>query len=279
MATKHSFKKRQPAKRSATKSEKQILLTATARLQQRPPAQSKHIGRNIIIVISLLVLGFICFRIAINITSRITAFANVTTARQQAIISTDKQLASQILALQQAGLIGHLIAQSKLDVCYTDHNDQGWLAANWYQNCYLRYVSGYTTNQDKTAVLEKLTALQGIFGQVQNTPYEQQVSPCDLAEINYQESVRYRVANSNITESNECGMPDPVQGVFIGPDPALESNDQMSVQKFYSYATTHVDNSHDQLWIIHNDSYYHEELGCGIGIFCENPRVRPVQAR
>lgn len=207
----------------------------------------------------------------------VSAKSKVAEARTKAMPDFNQKSATAAAALRQAGLITIPLASSKVDVCYVTHEDQGWFAANWYQDCYLRYVQGFETTATKTEALQKVSSLSDIFGEPQDSPNAQTVFKCELAESNFKETVRYRPAGSPISSLNECGIPDQLQGVFSVKGPIMLDN-ELSAKSYDSFNPVTVDNSKNQIWVMSDTYYYHEELGCGFGIFCANPRSKPARA-
>jgi len=214
------------------------------------------------------------------------AKAKVSTARTNAEPKAESYLSAEVNALKRAGIIDKLLASSKVDECNTDHNDQGWFTVSWEQTCSLHYVQGYTTNVSMPVAQQVIISIAPNFGEkAYTTSYLHEVYPCTLAApgegVNRGALITYRLAYSPIDDphANNCGIPDTGQN-FV-------SNNQSSAQlglgsysaKIYKVFNPHgVPNDTNQVWLNYDYSYYDENIGCGVGSFCPDPRSKPVQA-
>lgn len=246
----------------------------------RRPLSTKKKGLLIALAILLLPVVYLAASLAVTfVRQTITTSAardKVAQAREGALLKSDAAFSNQIAVLKRAGLIDHEVASSKVDVCYVTHSDRGWFAANWYQECYLRYVAGFTTLAGEVVVTSELSDAFGIIER------GSEFFPCELAKKDYKETLRYRPANiATANETNSvpsgCDIPGQIQGTgsVLGP---IMLDSELATKTFSSYDPETIDNTQNQLWVIHEDHYYTEELGCGVGVFCTNPRSTPVQA-
>src|SRR5437879_638376 len=97
-------------------------------------------------IVTLTLLALVCvivsaflIRTAAQFLQTASARSKVAIARQREGQIADQQLSQELTSLQQSGVISKEIARSKVDVCYTNSEDSGFVPHNWYQACYLRY--------------------------------------------------------------------------------------------------------------------------------------------
>ena len=250
------------------------MATAASKKNARNNTRRMSLKKLVLLVVAAIIflpLAYACVQfVSIAIASQ-TAKHSIAAASKTVMTTSDRQFSSEISTLQRAGFIGAEIAKSKVEVCFTDDNHtESWTDPEWYEECYLRYVDGFVAAQPKSAILND-SSLSSTFGQLQNSAYLQQVQPCDIAEQSYSTTLFYRPADTPLeNNANLCDIPDPLQGI-LSIDPIVLDTD-LGVKTYYSYNANSVDNSHDQLWVIHETHFYHKDIGCGVGILCPNPR-------
>jgi hypothetical protein len=187
----------------------------------------------------------------------------------------DKTRESKVTALLKSGITASSSPDysSKLDICYVTHSDQGWVATNWYQDCYIRYVDLFRTTLDRQDVDVKLNDAQ-IFG----VPYTLNPRICDIAyEQGRDASVSY--LNWQVDPAQQaqydCRVPKPTQTTFTVRGP-LVSDSELSIHPERSFSPEAVDKSKHYVAIESDNFYYHESLGCGFGIACPSPRAKAI---
>lgn len=204
-----------------------------------------------------------------------TAKTKVTTAFFEADKKADEQNTTQKRILTEAGLAGEQVVQSKVDVCYVTHRDSGWFAKNWYQRCYIRYVTGFvahTTSTEFARTISQSGALRSEFGEAHPT-----ASPCVRVEKEYRPTLMYRPANV-MQDAVFCDMPDSTQGLFSVYGP-ITPNDELATTVYKTFDPAQIDPSQNIIWSTADIEYYSEDLGCGVGIIlCSNPREEAVTA-
>lgn len=234
--------------------------------------------KRILISIGILILipvVYIFIHHVYQLRKTHAANSKVAEARSEALKRVDQEIAGKVEALKQAGLVTDGIAFSKTDICYITHEDQGWFASNWYQDCYIRYVQGFTTDLSKEEALQKAGTLSEYFGDLPDD-YLQLVNRCELAADSRRETARYRPAGSPIYDrADDCGIPNQLQATWSVRGPGM-LDDQLSVHRYSSFDSATIGSLSDQVWIMSDTHYYHEDLGCGFGIFCESPRSKPA---
>lgn len=188
----------------------------------------------------------------------------------------DQEMAQRTELLKSAGIIDASLASSEADVCYVNSKDTGWVTTGWYQECYLRSVRGFTTHLSKIEILQRLNGLSADFGEVQSNTTDDQVAfPCSLADLNGDDTLRFIAANGANSDRLGCAIPSQAKdSMLIVPD---VSQGQLSIKYFNKFNASAIDSSSTQVWLMFNDVYYHENLGCGIGP-CFSPRLKPAQA-
>ena len=204
--------------------------------------------------------------------------ATLAAGRRDAEERAERMLADRVEALRAAGIIKDRVGSSKLDVCYLDHEDAGWTVSSWYQNCGLRYVEGFTTGSDRGAAEERILALGAPedfllgrspqFGKAASK-LGSLAPPCVLfTDDERGETLRYRPSGSG-----GCEVPDPTGFGAI-------HSDHVSTKEYRTFDPSRLGNDQDQIWLVIDEHYSHEVLGCGVSgiIFCESPRDKPVQA-
>lgn len=237
----------------------------------------KKILIALLIIVSVPAL-FVVVNIADNYRKSIAAESKIKNARQTAEIVSDEKIKEATNILKELGIATDSLGSSKTDVCYVNHRDQGWFAASWYQDCYIRYVDGFTTKLSRDEVMQRLTSnikTPAYFGQSYSVSVNRGVSNCGLFEEEYKTTLLYRPANYRL-DHYSCEIPNPLQALWSVKGPIV-SDDELSVKAYRTFDIDEVDNSKNQVWIMFDDHYYHEDLGCGVGaVFCNNPRSKPV---
>ena len=207
-----------------------------------------------------------------------TAKAKIVSARRTAEKTLNEKVNNAIDILNRSEVTASNLVSSKVDVCYVTHKDQGWFAASWYQDCYLRYVSSFVTRLSKNEVRQKLVVYPEVatyFGKVSTISTNLRTTYCGLFEKNYHTTLLYRPVNITSDEYS-CRVPNPLQGIGSVKGPII-LDDELSVKTYKIFNSSSIDNAQSQIWIMFDEYYYHEELGCGIGIiFCSSPRSKPV---
>ena len=96
----------------------------------------------------------------------------VTQARTSQEPTYDKDRSKKIQALHDIGIISTTTPaySSKIDACYVTHNDTGWVAANWYQDCYIRYTDLFPITFSRSDIEQKLENFKdtpNLFGKLE----------------------------------------------------------------------------------------------------------------
>lgn len=187
--------------------------------------------------------------------------AEVSKLRANAEQLLDQKISDQIQLWKQNGSrIDENIASSKIDVCYLTHTDSGWMINHWYQNCYLRYVEGFTVS--------KVQSTQRTQPLTQNCGLNQQGS----VEESY--SFLFRPAGAQ-SQAYHCKIPNPLQGTWSVRGPVRLDN-ELVTKVYRSFDPRKITNEKDQQWIILEKHYYKESLGCAGILFCDSPRAKAI---
>ncbi len=197
------------------------------------------------------------------------AVKNVNEQHAAADIEGDQIFRSRISSLQQLGIMGEKVAESKADTCYINRWYTGITTAGWEQFCQLDYLAGYTALVSRE---ETYTRLQALHKEDPTFPLQPSIrngcrySPWPNNAVSY-------VPAGSIPEGNDCRIPDLAGG--IGPGGI---NKPVSTKFDYTFDPDAIDQSVDLLWITYTHRYYREDLGCA-GLFCgKTPRSTPAQA-
>ena len=253
---------------------------------KKTPSTPKSIHNKIIltgpqrsgsIVLGLFII--IAFSwIIIHYAQSIATLRRVTQARTSNESTYDSKRFKRIDALRSGGLINSTapVYSSKIDACYVTHADQGWVAADWYQDCYIRYTDLFPISLSRSNLEQKLQATNGIsdlFGK----PNSFQPRICDaLYESNYQPTLIYLDLTLDAKDMGlDCKIPKPTQDTFTVRGPIL-LDDQLAVKSERSYDPSSVDKTKKYLYMQSDNYYYHESLGCGVGLLCPSPRKNPI---
>lgn len=216
------------------------------------------------------------------------AYSQVQTARQDKLTKSDNTFDEQKKLISGLGEGTTSVALSKKDICFVAHNDSGWFATDYYQECYIRYVQLFNTDLTKDEIIQKLqsntqreelsakTLVNSLFGEVERRSYAtEKFAQCTVYEQGYSPSVVYIPAGfdaSRYEYTQDCEAPSETDV----PGPAYVMSN-LSVKTYSDIDPTLVDSSKNQLWIMYTTKYYKEALGCGAGLlFCENPRATPA---
>jgi hypothetical protein len=212
--------------------------------------------------------------LAIPVTYSVVVIVQQKSATRAAVEQkTDKKVADFEAALIDSGIAGSQIASSKVSVCYVDHQDEGWFAANWYQGCFLRYVRGYTTGLTKPAIESKVSASSGLSS-LSGTIFGDN-DPCEISFGVGDFNFTYLPAGVQRSEYSSCEIPDQLQGIS-SIDPVV-LDDELTVKSYKVFDAAQVSSTQDQIWFDFDQNYYRENLGCAISLLCDSPRDRAVQ--
>lgn len=288
----------EPAQPENTNQENQIekpneIISSEATVE--PQKSRKSLLKKILIIIGMSILGVITLVILsffvqsylrkqeINKQAK-AAPQKIASSRSNTELIADKKLKQIEYLITQAGITDKQIASSKIDICYVTHDDQGWIAYTYYQDCYLRYVKGYTTKLNKNELKQKLLAqprAQNLFNKENSNPTTG-FDDCELYQKAFTDTTNkgeliYRPANIT-NDEHSCKVPNPLQGLSSVKGPNV-LDDELATKIYRTYDITKIDNSSNQFWFTFDEYYYHEDLGCSIGVlFCDSPRSKPIQA-
>ncbi len=229
----------------------------------------------IVVTVPLLYIGVTAVMQKVKTTKDVSA---VKSARERAMVAMDQQIADQLAAFKSAGIAYAPKVSSKVDVCYINHADAGFNIHSWYQDCYLRSLSGFEVSDAREEVIKKLSNLPSQIGSVYVPDPSFSFGKCKLIAREVVEIARYRPANTQ-AQSSDCGIPSQVMNFDSVRGPILLEKD-LAVHDFNRFNESDISGSSNQIWLINENHYYHQDLGCGLGfIFCSKPRSQPVQAR
>jgi hypothetical protein len=189
-------------------------------------------------------------------------------------IEGDQIFRSRISSLQNLGIMGEKVAESKADSCYIDPAYAGFTTSTWEQFCQLNYLVGYTALLSRE---ETFTRLETAALHKEDRTFPRRIRRGNRRGCNFsswrRNNVRYVPAGS-IPEGDDCRIPDPVYG--IRPRGARMPG---STKFDYTFNPDAIDQSVDLLWITYTQSYYREDLGCTPLPLCSNsPRSKPIKA-
>lgn len=165
----------------------------------------------------------------------------------------------------------------KIDACYVTHSDTGWVANNWYQDCYIRYTDLFPTCLSRSDIEQKLKASQNTldsFGKLET--FHQKT--CDILYRNNDYKPILLYLNWNLDQGDlghNCKVPKPTQGAFTVKGPIVLDK-ELSIQAQRSFNVDDVDKAKKYISMQLDNYYYHESLGCGVGILCPSPRKKPL---
>lgn len=222
-----------------------------------------------VVIVLLPIIFFVQRSVSTRLATR-AAHDKVAAARADAERTLDQALSDKIALLKRAGVVDAAIASSKIDKCRTTSEDRGWIPQNWRQDCSLHYAEGFTTSLSREQVISRLQAdpdTEALFGEAY-TPRSTRGQPtCSIFRKDRQDNLIFRPARTTSMHST-CEVPE---------DDRARSRE--AIQAFREFDPKAIDDSQNQVWVVFQENYYQENLGCGgIPIWCSNPRSEPVQA-
>jgi len=223
----------------------------------------------VLLVTLFLILPRFIFPLVTQIYKNTTAAEKVAEAKMAVEGSADEEFKNKVEALRDTGALGRQVGKIKVDVCYIDHRDAGWSVIDYSQHCYLAYAEGYTTELDKEGVKRYVMSIQnyvGLFGGLNSS-----LSNCQLFG-NLGIGINYIPQNiSGDHPYSTCTTPDLTRYMvgYARQDASIRYYEN-NLKPNYNEAL---------IWIVQVNNYYEEDLGCGPGLFCNNPRHRPIQAQ
>lgn len=205
--------------------------------------------------------------------------ASVINARNTNEPQYEQDRSSRITVLSNAGIISSLNSDysSKVDTCYTNHNDAGWTISNWYQDCYFRYVDLFQTSLSRAEIMQKLAALpiSDTFG----FPYTFSATACDLYDKRSKPTLSYLTWNLSDTKSTIDCIPDLYQGVFtVKGSIVLDKTLAAYTHSYRTFTADSVDKNKSYIAMQIDHYYFNGSLGCpGSGFLgCSAQLLSPV---
>lgn len=203
----------------------------------------------------------------------------VTQARTSQEPIYDKDRFKKIQALHDMGIIGTTTPaySSKIDACYVTHNDTGWVAANWYQDCYIRYTDLFPIVLSRSNVEQKLESSKdtpNLFGNLET--FRPKNCGALYRNDSYKPTLIYLNWNiENAEKGVNCKIPKQTQDTFTVRGPIVLDK-ELTTKIERSFNVDDIDQTKRYLFVQSDNYYYHESLGCGIGILCPSPREKPL---
>jgi hypothetical protein len=188
--------------------------------------------------------------------------------RQDSEKASESQVKSNTEYIKETLGVTKNIGSSKIDVCYLNHSDGGWMIAYWYQDCYLRYVDGFETSLSRDEVIARIVA-NPKSKELFSSEYDYGPDGCLIYQRLFYVPANYAGMDY------DCFVPNQLQGIWSVRG-AITNDGKLSTKKYRSFDNEMVNRTVNIIWVTHEDHYYHEQLGCGIGLFCSSPRAKPV---
>ena len=193
---------------------------------------------------------------------------DIASSRSVAEKEADKKVERNITYLKTSLGVSNTIGSSKIDICYLNHNDQGWMIASWYQDCYIRYIDGFETTLSIDEVKAK------IFSDPNSKKLLSSENDFGPRGCRLYESIYY-IPSNYVGNDYDCEVPNQLQGTWSVRG-AITQDSELSTKTYRKFDYLSVKKSINQIWVITEDHYYSEELNCGVGILCPSPRKEPV---
>ena len=236
----------------------------------------------IIVLIFCIIAGFFVFEKIQQHRADSAARTALPGERARAEKEDDAAVEKRVDFLEQSGLVSDRIGSAKVDTCYGDHDDAGWMISSWYQECQLKYIEGFSTNLPKDTLLSSMAQLPDatkLFGEqvLSEYSFDNYPSGCVVyRSVDTKQAIEvvYLPQDYNsavVEEYSSCNI--PKQGDRYAGAIASES----ATKVFRSFNPNALSHAKAQVWVVVSDTYYHEDLGC-TGILCDNPRPKPIQA-
>lgn len=190
----------------------------------------------------------------------------------------DAQLKTRIDILNTAGLNKGSLGSSKIDVCYVGTRSLGFVTTGWYQDCYIRYVDGFSTDAFTEEIREKINAIDGSMLEF----WGYTSLPADIDCYVYDKDLipdMVFIAKNDSNKRIDCKIPDTLSGDGAEDKVGIQVS-ELAVKTYRTFEKNNIMRNSNQIWIVHEERYVHDELGCA-GIFslsCENPRPVPISA-
>lgn len=238
------------------------------------PRKRKFIIALCIFLVACLLLGALKFSNQLK-ANELTS-QEITSVRKAAKTAANSKVSVPINELEKMGITSSPTYNSAADICYIDHQDMGWFTRNWYEQCYLHFVSGFTTSLSRDEVMQKISenpTLSSYFSRI--------LSPkglgssvgkdCVLLDSNNGAEIIYIPANYQPGRRDYKCTIDLTKGSDSG---ALST--KPSVKIYYSFDRNTVDSTRNQVWLIYDEYYYNQDLGCSMKPLCLQPRTKFV---
>ncbi|MBC7869015.1 hypothetical protein H7X69_02465 [Candidatus Saccharibacteria bacterium] len=242
------------------------------------PVTKRRLKRAIIFTPVILIVGWLLVQIITTSATTLVADYKVKEARSINEYKYDQQRLDKIDMLLDSGTINSAKPQysSKIDACYVTHSDRGWVAANWYQDCYIRYVDLLPTTLPRPVVEQRLNSLKNVnavFGE----PEKYSPIICDtLYKNKYKPTLIYLNLKAETQgKSRKCSVPKMTQDTFTIRGPIV-LDDELSTNVQRSFDVNAIDQEAQYILMQSDNYYYHESLGCGFGLLCPSPRTNPI---
>jgi hypothetical protein len=250
----------------------------------------KKIGVGLLLFVAALILLGISLFAADKIQQyRADSFARskIPAARNEAEDKGDAEIERKNEFILQNKLGDTRIGSAKVDVCSNGHDDGGWMIQNWYQQCELRYIEGFSTPHTKESFIQAITQLSSTntlfiddsIIREAGSGFELYPNQCRLYSGETQWGflsitflpAGYKPTSVDVYSADGCIIP----GQKLS-DPDYPIGEAV-MKMFRGFNANSLDHTKAQVWITLRDVYYDEDTGC-TGILCDNPRPKPIQA-
>lgn len=264
---------------------------ATSKSKPKQDDYAKSFPKKVLNIIGWTIIGLIVLVVVVTKVENYfrtreinnqaaAASSKVLTARSSGEKISEQKLAQFEKLVREAGVTDQQIASSKVDVCYIAHMSNDFWPVTNYQNCYFRYVRGYTTAISKDELVQKLRAQPGFATLFIERDWSTSAIGCELYQNTYTNGrsngkLSYRPTDMAI-ERFDCTVPDPKQG--LNTIDGFEDADTLATKVYQAYDASKIDNTTNQLWYSFDEKYYSEDLGCDNSFYCGSPRPKPIQA-
>ena len=237
----------------------------------------KKLKITLVVLVAIFVVPYLITTLN-NLYENYSAEGKVQKAKARVEHDSDSFFFNELEKLKDAGLLEKEVASSKIDTCYIDTNEAGWMVSDWYQQCYIHYVAGFETKNTKEEAISTIDALastKSFFGEYKSGfKYEDLIFSEKFVrdlENDYTTSIFFLNENSKVPNPKELDG---------GP---IFSEKRIGQTVYNTYKPSEIVINGNQIWIVYKRFYYYEGLGCKsniLGIFklsCLNPRESVIQ--
>jgi hypothetical protein len=232
--------------------------------------------RNFIVPVILIAICVVV--IGIFAVPYIKTYFDVDNARNDARLESKSKFVTKNRALRSTGLLKKNYGYTTTDHCSLGTTEAGWMIKSWVQHCSIMRATAYETDASKLDIAKLIYFVSSKMNTLSELEYDISKNECTVAKAGYtykQKTERIRIfyipANRDVS-GLECE-----KEIAVATKTQVDGIKDLNEFKYTeTIDTSLIDKSKNQVWVIQTYNYYSKDIGCGLGLFCEEPIFVPI---